>query len=115
MLEDKTYADGDIRYGYVSGAREGALVVDARATEDNEEWANAFAHHTYTGPMVKVELPPGTIHRLMDKGPVKYDGGKLGSMDFVSLDIYESLVRALPGGVRIGRVAERKVKWDDEH
>ena len=90
---------------YVSEAEENALVYDA--SQANE---SAFIKLVVSGPIVNPDLPAGHILQGLEKDSKPYENQKLGGFDWVSVDIYENLLRNV-GGVRIGRVINQQVVW----
>lgn len=112
---------------YVDQAAENCLVYDADETD-----YDLFAKLIIGGPMVDVDLPENTVDRFTceDRLTAKamlpdFSGGfeKLAKMaienenfrglDKVSIDVYERLLRTLPG-MKIGHVIRGQVKWETE-
>jgi len=115
---------------YLTEAREGALVYDASKSD-----YNAFCKLVISGPIVRPDLPPGTVKRFGDEdaeaarrmlpglsggfeviaakaiAEVK-SGKKFSSLDEISTDLFESLLREIPG-VKIGRVVNGAVEWEN--
>lgn len=106
---------------YLKEADEGALVYDA---EDAEY--SAFVNLTLHGPMVKVSLPAGEIEGFKDKEALArmlpgLEGGfrtialsnmaGVSSLDYVAIDIYEGLLRGVPG-MKIGHVRNGSIVWE---
>lgn len=109
--------------GYVSKAEEGALVYDA---EDADY--GAFVKMTIAGPMLKLSLAAGQVQKfgeLEREAMVRMAPGLGGSaltiaamavcgltsLDFVALDIYEGLLRNVPG-MKVGHVRDGRVVWE---
>lgn len=110
---------------YIDQAIENCLVYDADAAD-----YDLFAKLIIAGPMVDVDLPENTVDRFTceDRLTAKamlpgFSGGfeKLAKMaienenfrglDKVSIDVFERLLRQLPG-MKIGRVVRGKVIWE---
>jgi hypothetical protein len=112
---------------YAEQAAENCLVYDADATD-----YDLFAKLIIAGPMVDVDLPENTVDRFTceDRLTAKamlpgFSGGfeKLAELaienenfrglDKVSIDVFERLLRQLPG-MKIGRVVRGQVQWETE-
>jgi len=112
---------------YVEQAAENCLVYDA----DKVDYA-LFVRLIVSGPMIDVDLPPNTVDRFTDRDreTIKnmlpglsggfekiakraIDDETYGGLDTVSIDVYERLLRRLPG-IKIGRVVKGKVVWERE-
>ena len=91
---------------YVGEAENGALVYDA-----SESDMNALIDHVFKGPMLRADLPPGTVLKMMDKDPVQASSTKAGPLDYVSLDIFEANLRKIQG-IRFGRVVSGHLEWE---
>jgi len=83
----------------------GCLVYDAEGADDN-----AFIDHVYNGPMVDVCLPAGYYRPLLRESTPALNF-ILHSCDHVALDIFEGLLRRVPG-MKFGRVVKGKVVWE---
>lgn len=112
--------------GYLKDAEEGCLVYDGKGA-NLAKWV----HLVVSGPMVGHNLPPGTVDRFSDKDREAartmlpgLSGGfeklalaaqhpKFTGLDQVALDVYEGLLRQVPG-VRIGHVVGGQVVWENE-
>lgn len=107
-ISSSTYDTSDTQLNkYVEESEDGALVYDASEADET-----AFVRFVVSGPMVKPELPNGTILKLFDKNPVAPDPSyEPGPIDYVSLDLYEQSLRRIPG-VRVGHVHTRKLVWE---
>jgi len=107
--------------GYVKEANEGALVYDAEGADDDE-----YTHFILRGPIVDTRLAPGMVDTfketkaLTEMLPGLQDGFRtlalaslagVSSLDRVSVDVYEKLLRAIPG-VKIGKVEGGSVVWE---
>ena len=111
--------------GYLAEAAEGCLVYDAEKADPN-----AFIKYVVSGPVVGYDLPAGSVDKfslddrkamsLMSPG---LSGGfetiatialdtKYTGLDRVSLDVYEVLLRAVPG-MKVGHVKNGKVVWEE--
>jgi len=109
--------------GYVAQADEGALVYDG----DGADY-DTFARLVISGPMVDPGLAPGTVKRFTDtetaarmadglEGAFKAlaelaQDATYGGLDYVAVDVYEGLLRGVPG-VKIGHVRAGVVEWED--
>lgn len=115
---------------YLTEAREGALVYDASKSD-----YNAFCKLVISGPIVRSNLPPKTVKRfgaedaeaarrmlpglsggfeiIAAKAIAEVASGKkFSSLDEISTDLFEDLLREIPG-VRIGHVVNGKVEWEE--
>lgn len=95
---------------YLETAEDGALVYDAAHLEADPATYAAYVTHVVKGPMANPELPAGHIQGVISPAK-KWQGEKIRSLDTVALDIFERLLRELPGDVKIGRVKDGKVNW----
>ena len=112
---------------YVEQAAENCLVYDA----DKTDYA-LFVRLIVSGPMIDVDLPPNTVDKFTERdreaakrmlpglsggfeviAKLAIDKEKYSGLDSVSLDVYEKLLRQLPG-MKIGRVVHGKVVWESE-
>ena len=109
--------------GYLKDARNGALIYDAHDAD-----TDAFTHLVIAGPMVDPDLPPGGVRRFGDQdaaarmcGPGGLTGAfktiatlaqdaSYSGLDYVACDVYETLLRAVPG-MKIGHVHNGTVVW----
>jgi hypothetical protein len=92
---------------YISEAIENCLVYDADLVDYDMFW-NAVVK----GPMVDLSLSQNTVDKFVEnvkREPLSNEN--YGSFDKVSLDIFERLLRQLPG-MRIGRVTHGQVTWE---
>jgi hypothetical protein len=103
----KESSSGGSLENYVSKAVKGCLVYDA-----SEADADIFSNHVYTEPMVDVDLPAGNIRMALSKEAEAFVSGiKLRSIDYVSIDIFEKMLRRIPG-MKFGKVMKGKVVWE---
>jgi hypothetical protein len=84
------YSDAKTVSGYVGhdwrdDVDEGTVVIDSRGVP-----ADLHCQLAIGGPMVGVDLPPGTKSECFGRGPVPYDG-RARSLDYVALDVYTRL------------------------
>jgi hypothetical protein len=98
---------------------EGALVYDAEGAD-----ADAFTRHVISGPMLSWDVPAGHVYRFAQPQTCgnwvedrrlfaePWNGQELGGFDYVSLDVFEALLRRVPG-IRIGRVRRGAVAWEE--
>ena len=118
-------SDGGTLEKYAKEAAENCLVYDAKDVE-----YSLFAQFICHGPMVGVDLPENTVDRFtaQDREAAKrmlpgLSGGfetlakvaieheSYCGLDKVSLDVYEKMLRKLPG-MRIGHVIDGAVIWE---
>jgi hypothetical protein len=107
---------------YVAEARDGTPVYDASDAD-----LNSFAKLVISGPILKVDLEPGTIQKFGDKKAMlgmlpALEGGfktlavmclsDLASMDYIATDVYLTMLREQVSGVRFGTVQGGKVVWE---
>lgn len=122
--DDCSSSGGDLK-SYLEKAEEGCLVYDAEEADER-----AFIKHVLEGPMLDTKLPLGSEDRIDDAfreraakmlkglgGGFKtlvaraiIDKGYTG-LDSVSIDIYEYILRTIPG-IKIGHVKDGKVVWE---
>lgn len=98
---------------YVSHAEEGALIYDCREVE-----SELFCHHVAYNPGVDTRLSPGEVRYLLSgfNGSHKMVTEKMINdkeyrCAWAAIDIYEKLLRKIPG-IKFGRVKEGKVVWE---
>lgn len=109
---------------YVSQAENGALVYDA-SMADSEE----FTDFVCSGPMCDPYLENGKVHSFSKEDrktalimAPALSGGfqtyallaqdeKFSGLDYVAIDIYEALLRKIPG-IRLGKVNDGNVIWE---
>ena len=122
--KDSTFSStGGTLDGYISEAPEGCPVYDCEESD-----YDAFAKLVIGGPMHQAGLPPGTIDSfgkrkaLLGMLPGLQDGFKtlatmalagLSSLDFVATDVYLQLLRGQVPGVKIGKVVQGKIVWEE--
>jgi hypothetical protein len=111
--------------GYAKEAQDGTPVYDASCGD-----VSAFTSFVFGGPIVKASLPPGQIQRfseddkkclthMMTPGGLGGDFRTLGAMalaglsslDYVSVDVYLSLLKDKVPGVKFGKVEKGEVVW----
>lgn len=107
---------------YLAEAEDGVLVYDADAAD-----VDAFSHLVITGPMVKANLPAGTLRKFGDTATLKRmlgglegDFHTLGvatlegitSLDSVAPDVWVQLLKERVPGVRVGKVVKHQVVWE---
>jgi hypothetical protein len=92
--------------GYAAEAEDGALVYDASEAE-----RDAFARLIIAGPMPTPGLESGMMVRGFGSGPQPWDG-EIHGLDRVALDVYERLLRQVPG-VKFARVRGGQVQWEE--
>jgi hypothetical protein len=105
----KESSSGGTLAEYAREAVEGCFVYDAEGADDN-----AFIGHVYNGPMVDVDLRAGCIRRALSNViEFTFIGEeKPHSIDHVSLDVFEGLLRQIPG-MKFGKVVKGRVVWED--
>jgi hypothetical protein len=124
--KDCCSSSGGSLEGYIEEAAEGCLVYDAEGTD-----FNTFAKLVISGPMVKFTLPAGQVERFSDEDRAAarrmlpgLSGGfdtvatlaqsiTYCGLDYVALDVYEALLRAVPG-MKVGHVVKGKIVWESE-
>ena len=92
---------------YVSEAADNCLVYDADLVDYDMFW-NAVVK----GPMVDLSLSQNTVDKFVEnikREPLADENYR--SFDKVSVDVFEKLLRQLPG-IRLGRVVNKKVVWE---
>lgn len=117
-------SSGGTLAGYLTEAADGALVYDADAAD-----YDTFSDLVISGPMVDPGLPAGAVRRFSDgetSARMAGPGGLTGAfrtlavaaqspafsgLDYVACDVYETLLRAVPG-VKIGHVRAGAVEWE---
>jgi hypothetical protein len=97
-------SNGGTLEGYAAEAVEGCLVYDAEGAD-----ADAFIDHVYKGPMVDVDLPAGCMRKALSDKVESFTGAS--SIDHVALDVFEGLLRKIPG-IKFGRVVKGRVVWE---
>jgi len=98
-------SNGGTLEGYAAEAVEGCLVYDAEGAD-----ADAFIDHVYKGPMVDVDLPAGCMRKALSDKVESFTGAS--SIDHVALDVFEELLRQIPG-MKFGKVVKGRVVWED--
>lgn len=119
-------SNGGTLEGYLEEACEGCLVHDAQNADTDK-----FVKHVISGPMIGFNLEPGTVDRFtlddrkaalrmlpglsggFDTLAVIAQSPTYGGLDRVAIDIYENLLREIPG-MKIGHVHDGKVIWENE-
>lgn len=92
---------------YVSEAMENCLVYDADSVDYDTFWDIVVK-----GPMVDTSLPEKTVKKFIENETRQVtDQEQFRAFDSVSLDVYETILRQLPG-MRIGRVNHGQVTWE---
>jgi hypothetical protein len=92
---------------YVSEAVENCLVYDA----DNVDY-DMFWDIVVKGPMADTSLPEKTVKKFIENETrLVTDQEQFRAFDSVSLDVYETILRQLPG-MKIGRVTHGRVIWE---
>ena len=89
---------------------EGAFCYDAKHLEHTDK-ADAFISFVYSGPIPCQELPDNTMLNLFDTVPSPYNAENCNGLTKVSLDIFENLVKKIPG-IKTGIVKDGKIVWD---
>ncbi len=119
-------SSGGTLQDYLDESQDGVMIYDA---EDAD--MSAFIDWTYKGPMAKVELAPGEVHRWLEEPAIEtslnaqgeyeqtelarflQEGSyRLGAFDYVALDIYKELFKLKVPGVRFGKVVNHAIEWD---
>jgi hypothetical protein len=118
-------SDGATLEKYAKEAAENCLVYDAKDVE-----YSLFVQFICHGPMVDTNLPENTVDRFTEQdreaakrmrpglsggfetiAKVAIENERYTGLDKVSLDIYEKMLRKLPG-MKIGHVVNGTVIWE---
>jgi len=92
---------------YASEAAENCLVYDADLVDYDMFWDIVV-----NGPMADTNLPEKTVKKFIENETRRVtDQEQYRAFDNVSLDVYETILRQLPG-MRIGRVNHGQVTWE---
>lgn len=92
---------------YASEAAENCLVYDADSVDYDTFWDIVV-----NGPMADTNLPEKTVKKFIENETrLVTDQEQFRAFDSVSLDVYETILRQLPG-MRIGRVNHGQVTWE---
>ncbi len=124
---NKVSSRGGTLEHYVLECPDGTPVYDAKDADKDR-----FADFIVGGPMSDASLKPGEVHRFNDHaalasmipglaGAFKVLGAmallegdkKLGSFDYVSVDLYLDMLRAAVPGVKFGKVYNNEVQWEE--
>lgn len=122
---NKCSSSGGSLESYLGEADDGTIVYDAKDAD-----IGAFVTWVFKGPMVDPTLAPHEISRMGDDekktllGMLPALGGAfkaLGAMamqdvssfDFVGTDVYLAMLREQVPGVKIGKVINHQIVWDE--
>lgn len=120
-------SSGGTLEGYLSEAEDDCLIYDAHGADEG-----AFASFIITGPMADFTLKPGevkkfgeqaTLARMMPGlgGSYRTIGAaalqfveeeKLGSLDYVAVDVWMTLLKEKVSGVLFGKVINHAIVWN---
>lgn len=107
-----TYWTGQKCSGYLAGAKDGCFVYDARHLEGTN--SEAFIEFVFSGPLCEVDMPAGTICKMLEKPRDYIPGENVGSLDKVSRDIWVAKIINLVPGLKFGYVKNGEIAWDTE-
>lgn len=92
---------------YLGNLLDGGTVIDKRPCLNNDNFVSMIV----TGPMLDDLLPDQHIRPFLEPVRPITKNDKLGPLDFVSLDIYIDIWKAV--GARIGKRSNNSIIWDD--
>ena len=121
-------SSGGTLEGYLAEAEDGCLIYDADGAD-----AGAFASFICSGPMSDFTLKLGEVKKFGERttlarmlpglgGAYRTIGAaalqatnqeeKLGSLDYVAVDIWLTMLKEKVSGVRFGKVISHAIVWD---
>lgn len=125
---NKCSSSGGSLEGYLNEAEDGCLIYDADGAD-----VGAFASFICSGPMADITLKLGEVKKFGERATLARMlpglGGayrtigvaalqavdqkeKLGSLDYVAVDIWLTMLKEKVSGVRFGKVISHAIVWD---